>query len=88
MREHLHLANATRELCVFPARRDFYLCLFKEISCIDFSWGWESFCFIFSFPSDTEITSFFYLCRQQENWKDWDIRSVKGQKLFYSKVGA
>ncbi|XP_076203917.1 uncharacterized protein LOC143164821 isoform X1 [Aptenodytes patagonicus] len=26
------------------------------------------------------------LGRQQENWKDWDIRSAKGQRHFYSKV--
>jgi len=42
----------------------------------------------FAFPPDTEIPSLLCLSRQQEDWKTWDIRSTKGQRHFYSKVGA
>lgn len=62
------------EFCVFPARRDFHCCICK-ILCIDFSWGWELVCFILDFLSDTE--TLLCLCRQQEDWKDWDIRSTR-----------
>lgn len=57
MLEHLHLAIATRRaLCVSSQERLLFLS-FKEILCMEFSWAWESFCFILGFPSDIEITS-------------------------------